>query len=473
MKSWKAVVVVGLVWSATLASGCSSGSAGTGATEPGTSTAGEATGKADNGADAAVPPSEDATTLPPDAAGTGADAAAPVQDTSVAPGCTADSDCDQTPETPLCEPVSGACVALPRGHAVGWRDGSPGTVDLVPIYAAPKSFGMPQLPEAPDLEFDPMDPGTLWVVLREREAAAGCPEAAPTQLGCGAMEGKVLIIKNAGRAAQSAQIKVDPNAWHFMRYPPAIAFGAGRTFATCGEARTGNFTDDPADFIGPTLWSSDPKIFAIQPPGGNGSHLDMLHASPNCVGIAWERDNVYWCFNGKQGSLDRYDFHQDHGPGASDHSDGEIWRYAQGALSRVPRVPGHLAYHADSGRVYVADTGNGRIAALDTTSGTTGGALFPIYEVAATYQISGATLFDIVPPGTLQRPSGLEIHEDLLYVTDTATSTFHVFELDGTPIRSQQVDLPPGSLAGLAFSPEGEIYFTDLPTGRVLRLSPR
>merc|ERR1711974_36901 len=103
-----------------------------------------------------------------------------------------------------------------------------------------------------------------------------------------------------------------------MRRPPALAMGDNGTFATCGEAATGNFEDNPAMFIGPSLWSTDLAVYA-KPSGGNGSHLDMLHATPWCMGIAHEVDNVYWAFNGHVGSLDRYDFNNDHGPGNDDH----------------------------------------------------------------------------------------------------------------------------------------------------------
>ena len=41
----------------------------------------------------------------------------------------------------------------------------------------------------------------------------------------------------------------------------------------------------------------------------------MVHATQNCMGIAWERDNVYWTLNGEEGTLDRYDFGVPHVPG--------------------------------------------------------------------------------------------------------------------------------------------------------------
>src|SRR5690606_2860220 len=125
-------------------------------------------------------------------------------------------------------------------------------------------------------------------------------------------------------------------------------------------------------------WSSNLGIYGIQPPGLNGSHLDMLHETPFCMGIAWERDNVYWVFNGNAGAIDRVDFHADHGPGNDDHSDGEYWRYVPGQVARVPNVPSHM--HLAGTWLYIADTGNGRVVRLDITSGVMGDPFSPVYD---------------------------------------------------------------------------------------------
>ena len=67
----------------------------------------------------------------------------------------------------------------------------------------------------------------------------------------------------------------------------------------------------------------------------------------------------------------------------------------------------------------------------------------------------------------------LEIHKGLIYVTDAATSTFHVFDKTGKLLRSLDTGLPAGSLAGFAFGPADKIYFTDKVAGRVLRIDPQ
>ena len=244
------------------------------------------------------------------------------------------------------------------------------------------------------------------------------------------------------------------------------------TFATCGEAATGNFEDDPTKYIGPALWSSDLTIYA-QDSGGNGSHLDMLHETPFCMGIAHELDMVYWLFNGDVGAIDRIDFHDNHGPGNENHGDGEVHRYVEGALARMPNVPSHVVFNPADAQLYIADSGHQRIVKLDTTSGTPGGRLSPLYEaLAASGSRDDAVLTELVAAGHLSQPSGIVLHDGVLYVTDHATSRFHAFDLNGNELRSLETGLPAGTLAGLTVGRDGRIWFVDMLGGAVFRIDP-
>jgi hypothetical protein len=348
------------------------------------------------------------------------------------------------------------------GHQLG--DGTAGSAQLTSVYKS----DTPR--QATDLAFHPLRP-ELWVLLREFVDGPPCTQA--EQNGCDELEGSVAIVSNAGAASPTAVWKKDANAWHFMRTPTGLDFGGDGTFATCSEARTGNFEDETYDYNGPSLWSSDPAIFTLQPPGGNGSHLDMLHETPHCMGIGHERANVYWAFNGKLGALDRYDFAQPHVPGASDHSDGQLTRWVEGSLLRKPGVPSHLVYEPETARVYVADTGHGRVVALDTKSGSPGDEFFTAEEMASARSVTGGQLIEIVAPGVLQAPSGLAIKGKVVFVTDNATSKIHAFDLDGKPLRSLDTGLPAGSLAGIAISPDDRAYIVNLAQGQALRIDVR
>jgi hypothetical protein len=422
---------------------------------------------------AAVPSNEGAAGTASDAEAGGeetgdvsGDGAAGATDALPPVSCQANAECAGQPAPSYCEPATSLCVRLPAGYPLGKGDGTPASVTLTRVYEPSRAR------EATDLAFNPLRPDELWVLLRDYPSDKPCTEASSS--GCLALEGQVAIISAAGSDAPSTKLLGDPNAWHFMRQPTALAFGEGATFATCAEARTGNYLDDPYDYIGPTLWSSDLGVFAIQPPGLNGSHLDMLHGTPWCMGIAHEQANAYWLFNGNVGALDRIDFKMDHGPGHDNHADGEYLRYAEGAFLRVPGVPSHLEYHGASNRVFVADTGNKRVAALDAKSGTNAAKTGPNYDGLRVFDtMAGAVVTDVVATGTLEQPSGLAIHDDLLYVTDHATSRFYAYSLDGSLVRTLDIGLPMGTLAGLTFGADGKIYFVDQLTSAVYRIDPK
>jgi sugar lactone lactonase YvrE len=124
--------------------------------------------------------------------------------------------------------------------------------------------------------------------------------------------------------------------------------------------------------------------------------------------------------------------------------------------------------------LYAADTGHQRIIRFDPRSATRGDALprqnEPLKDNAL---MNGGTLKEIVGAGTLEKPSGLEVHDGLLYVTDAATSRFVVFDKEGHELRHLDTGLPPGSLSGFTFHADGTIYFTDKVAGRILRIDPK
>lgn len=386
--------------------------------------------------------------------------------------CTVNLDCDAA--TPFCD-GNRICAQPPAGFEIGYGDQTAQSVDLTLIHEPTRNV------QTTDLEFHPTRTNELWVLHRWAYQARPCTQA--DNSGCGSLDGSTTTISNVGTQDQVAEWKTDGNAWHFMRRPPALAFSADNdNFATCGEAWSGNFLpvpwDDGVTFIGPSLWSSDPAVYAITPPGGNGSHLDMLHETPLCTGIAWEpgntSGNVFWLINGETGSLDRYDFQNDHGPGNDDHSDGELLRYAPGTIARVEHVPSHMVFDASNGLLFVADTGNKRIVALDTTTGSRGGGINPVWEpLAVDAMMNNAMVYEIVPPGLLEAPSGLELHNDLLYVSDTTQSRIYVFDRGGNEINRLDTGLAAGELGGMAFGPDGKLYLGLVNSGDVYRIDPK
>ncbi len=332
--------------------------------------------------------------------------------------------------------------------------GDPSTATVSELIGPAAGLAQPR-----DLAWNPRRPEELWVVSYDDDSA--------------------LIVSAAPSDARTVEKRIDGYAQHFFEEPTAIAFGADETtfglpgtFATCGESRnTYNGQADGNDFMGPALWSSDMSVFAAQDPNGLGSHLDMLHNTPLCMGIAWEGGNKYWVTGGLTGAIERYDFQTDDGIGNDDHSDGLTWRYAPGTLGYVPGVPSHLFVDAAAGYVYVADTGHGRILRLDAQTGTPGSMVGGLET--SVQMVDGTVIEELVPGGTLSQPSGIELSAaGTLFVTDHATSQIHAFGLDGTLLATVETGLPAGSLGGLSIGPDDRLYFVDMAGDRVLRVEP-
>lgn len=380
-------------------------------------------------------------------------------------------------------------------------------------------------------DFIPMDlsvspAGELWVVQRVRRDDRFDDEtecASSSQFGqpndCPYLTGGTVAITDPGAAEAAseangrAEVVVDHNAWHFMRRPSAIAFGAAQvriepgdlgavdgagnniideplvlanSFATCHEHATGNFTDQPA-FIGPTLWTADPEFYNGEntsytwtggaPP--NGSHLDMVHATQYCMGIAYggesEWGSIYWVFNGQEGTIDRYDFGSPHVPGHYNHDDGYVKRYVFGdALARLPNVPSNLEVAGDA--LFIADTGNGRVVRLDSTNEGTITATFRTFDSLVGDVVEDVPLTEVIGASALEaewgarvEPSGLAmLDEDTLVVASHASGHLTLMSTEGEVVRT--IDTGTGEGLGGVTVMDGVIYFVQMRERRVYRV---
>ncbi len=364
-------------------------------------------------------------------------------------------------------------VPVPDGlAALGYDTQDLGSVTLTVVGDDTDGLNVPR-----DLAFNPDESGELWVVNRTDDS--------------------VSIFWDAGTADQSSEHIVDPFAMHFMDNVSSIAFGAplhaptsSSNFATCQEStNTYNGYGDPNYFMGPTLWSSDPEIFGesnrdavefMTDLYGSytdlGSHLDMLHESPLCMGIAHDYDNVYWAYDGYNKSLYRYDFQEDHGPGFDDHGDGIMARYAEGDIGYEADVPSHLILDQEARLLYVADTANNRIAILDTESGEAGADLLRAERPHTThYEVDGEELWTFIDGAEagLQAPSGIELVDGILLVTDNQTSEIVAFDMDGEVVDRLNTGLPSGSLMGIFARSIDDLWFVDAVGNRVYNLTPK
>ncbi len=285
-----------------------------------------------------------------------------------------------------------------------------------------------------------------------------------------------VIYFNPGTPQQSVQVLVDRYAEHFMDTVSSAAFGAPGTFATCQESRD-DWNDQPQaedDFMGPTLWPDDLSIyckvgqeFPYSPSRPEGSHLDMLHQSPLCMGIAHDHDSIYWAFDGQAGNIVYYDFKQDHGPGGGDHSDGVIRRWVDTHLTRVPGVPGHMAMDRPDGLLYVADTGAGRVMRLDTASGTPGGPI-DSWDGGHYSAMNGGTFAPFV--SGLGQPSGLLFDGQRVFVADHASGDIVAFDTAGHELGRLATGAP--GVMGIRIGPDRKLWFVDGDHDRLVRVDP-
>ena len=340
------------------------------------------------------------------------------------------------------------------GHPIlGCGDGADG-VQVDVIGTSSDGLNVPR-----DVAFNPDMPGQLWVVNRADDS---------TSIWTDAMDPNAEVIH-----------RVDTFAQHFMEEVSSIAFGAPGTFGTCQESDNRyNGQAAPNGFMGPALWSSDLEVYgfanpeAVRAQGFDlGSHLDMLHESPFCMGMAWSHENAYWIFEGQTSSIMLADFKDDHGVGWDDHSDGVMMRYAEGEVSRVVDVPSHLTLDQESGMLYIADSGNSRIGRMDTNIE---GRVRRWLVVEPGTQLGrvqdGPTVETLID--SVQTPSGVELHDGLLFVTDNATSEITAWTLEGELVDTLSVDVAPGGLMGFTFDEAGRMYVVDAIANQLLRITP-
>ena len=298
-----------------------------------------------------------------------------------------------------------------------------------------------------DLDFHPdLRKKELWVINYDNETTGG----------------STVTFHHPGMPNQRSLWRRDGNAWHFMSLPTGIAFSSNGNFATSPGVFDANHNGG-IPFTGPTLWSSDSAIYA-QPSGGNGSHLDMLHETPVCLGIESEQENAFWVIDGYHRELVRCDFVADHGPGNDDHSDGRIRRVTDFPITMISNdIPSHLVLDKSTGWLYIVDGGGQRILRMDIHSGNaTGTPSIPLNETIDEYVNWSNTSWEVVIDSGLVEPSGIEIIADRLLVSDYATGIIHIFQIDSTGLtRIKRIHTQQPGITGLKIGPDGYIWYVN------------
>ena len=320
-----------------------------------------------------------------------------------------------------------------------------------------------QLSRPIDLDFHPTKKDQLWIVNRGRGEG-----------------GSFTVVSDFSSASPSIQ-RLQDRSKHFLQEVVSISFGPGNTMGTCGDARNDyGGRARPNDFMGPVMWPADLNQIIRYTKRGDVStaHLDMLHSTPLCTGIAGVNANQYYLFNGLAGTLDWNDFKDPHPDGDNhhgghDHSDGVKKRFLDVKLKRVPNTPSNLVYDAKTKWLYIADSGNGRVLRVNTEKAVQ---LAPIQSFRGDGVLYGYTSTKketIVPAGKeLQIPSGLALYKNTIYVADNKTSTLYAYSLEGKLLNKLKTSVSPYSIGGLTISQSGRLFFVDMKNNRVLEVIP-
>ncbi|MFT7230336.1 MAG: hypothetical protein ACI9GO_000803 [Bacteroidia bacterium] len=352
-------------------------------------------------------------------------------------------------------PVKGEVITLESIPAF-YTEGTRAEPDFTVIAERSDRVQEPQ-----DIDFHPTRANELWVLNKGTNSG-----------------GSTVTISNVGLTEQSELWRKDGNSYHFMAFPSAISFSkTNENFGTTANIQDAN--RQGGTFTGPSLWSSDMSIYA-QDPGNdadgvplNGSHLDMLHGSPYCMGMESDEDNAFWVFDSYNGHIAWYDFAADHGPGYHDHSNGVIYRYVEMPLTRDPSgIPSHIVEDDVSGILFVCDPANSRVLWMNTQSGVIDKSLPLINEQLASHQEMKGLEWGIFTDIGLDKPCGIEIIGDILYVSDNATGEIIAYHKE-TKVELARVTASTKGIMGLKADKNGVLFFVNAETHDVVRIDPK
>jgi hypothetical protein len=302
-----------------------------------------------------------------------------------------------------------------------------------------------------DLEFNPTRKGELWIVNEGTESTGGT----------------TVRIPDISASQFEYDYRKDGNSWHFMALPTALAFSKNGDWATTTGILDAN--RQGGSFTGPALWSGDLSIYA-KPSGGNGSHLDMLHGSPYSMGIASERDNIYWVFDGYNKHICRYDFGGDHGPGNADHDDGKIHRFANINVQKNGTTPSHLVMSEDRTTLYVVDGGNNRVLKVDVSSATRKRALSLTNEVLADHSEWNAD-FEVLLEDEFFNFCGITISGNRLFLSDNTTGNIKCINLE-TSKEIATIETGIEGITGITIF-ENRLYFVSYKENALYKIEPK
>ena len=73
----------------------------------------------------------------------------------------------------------------------------------------------------------------------------------------------------------------------------------------------------------------------------------------------------------------------------------------------------------------------------------------------------------------LDHPSGLALHDGVLYISDNDNGNILAFNLQGEMLDFLELDVEKDALMGIDFGPDGALYIVDAEEDELLRIAPK
>jgi hypothetical protein len=124
--------------------------------------------------------------------------------------------------------------------------------------------------------------------------------------------------------------------------------------------------------------------------------------------------------------------------------------------------------------LYIVDNGNQRVLRLDINSGSIGGTpSYGPYETLAEYKnVDGAT-WEVVVSSGLVEPSGIDVIDDRMIVTDHATGDIIIYDISSMPaVEIKRIVTGNPGIMGTVIGPEGRIWYVNYTMNEVIKIEP-
>jgi sugar lactone lactonase YvrE len=129
----------------------------------------------------------------------------------------------------------------------------------------------------------------------------------------------------------------------------------------------------------------------------------------------------------------------------------------------------------ETGYLYICDTGNQRIIKMNTSTGTINYSLTPYGEnIEGYYSMIGVQYETIIDSGLIL-PTGIDIYENYLIVSDYSNGDLIFYDLDNLGINQELKRLHTdreNDLMSIKVGPDGTIWYVGTNTNELIQIIP-